>query len=301
MLSDLKIALVYGGSSSEREISIKSGEAVRRSLERLNLNFKVLDPLDPKIFVKELVEYNPDVIFNLLHGKFGEDGSIQGLFEILRYKYTGSPVKASAIAMDKSLTKEIAVLSGIKTPKWITVNRPEDAKNWDIFPAVVKPNQEGSSIGVCIVHTKDKLSESIKKALELDKRVIIEQFISGREITVSIIDGKVLEPIEIVVEEGFYDFKNKYLSDKTRYIVSPDLSIEEKKKLIQDSLKIYKKLGCRGAARIDFILKDGIPYLLEINTIPGMTDHSLLPKAAEASGLDFDTLVITIIKGALNE
>ena len=301
MLSDLKIALVYGGKSSEREISIKSGEAVKRSLERLNLRFKVFDPVDPKNFVKDLIDYNPDVIFNLLHGKFGEDGSIQGLFETLGYRYTGSPVKASAIAMDKSLTKELAGMSGVKTPEWITVKRPEDIKKWDLFPAVVKPNREGSSIGVEIVYDKDKLPESVKKALKIDKEVIIEQFISGREITVGIIDGKTLEPIEIVVEEGFYDFENKYISEKTQYIVSPDLTDIERKRLLQDSLKIYKKLGCKGAARVDFILKDGVPYFLEINTIPGMTDHSLLPKAASASGMDFDTLVVTILKGALNE
>ncbi len=301
MLSDLKIALVYGGRSSEREISIRSGEAVKRSLERINLRFKVFDPVNPKKFVKDLIDYNPDVIFNLLHGKFGEDGSIQGLFETLGYRYTGSPVKASAIAMDKSLSKELAGLSGVKTPKWITVNRPEDAESWDLFPAVVKPNQEGSSIGVEIVYEKDKLPESIKKALKIDNEVIIEQFVAGREITVGIIDGKALEPIEIVVEEGFYDFENKYLSEKTQYIVSPDLTEKERERLIQDSLKIYKKIGCKGAARVDFILKDGIPYFLEINTIPGMTDHSLLPKAASAVGMDFDTLVVTILKGALDE
>ena len=301
MLSDLKIALVYGGRSSEREISIKSGEAVKRSLERLKLNFKVFDPADPKKFIKDLIDYNPDVIFNLLHGKFGEDGSIQGLFEILGYRYTGSPVKASAIAMDKSLTKELAGVSGVKTPKWITVKRPEEAEKWDLFPAVVKPNQEGSSIGVEIVYEKDKLPESVKKALKIDNEAVIEQFISGREITVGIINGRTLEPIEIVVEDGFYDFENKYISEKTQYIVSPDLTEKERERLMQDSLKIYKKIGCKGAARVDFILKDGIPYFLEINTIPGMTDHSLLPKAASASGMDFDTLVITILEGALDE
>jgi len=301
LLSDLKIALVYGGRSSEREISIKSGEAVKKALENLKIKFKVLDPVEPKKFVKNLIDYNPDLIFNLLHGKFGEDGSIQGLFETLGYRYTGSPVKASAIAMDKSLTKELAKLYGIKTPEWITVHRLEDSKNWNIFPAVVKPNQEGSSIGVEIAYDRKDLSESVKKALKIDEQVIIEQFISGREITVGIVNGRTLEPIEIIVEEGFYDFENKYISEKTRYIVSPDLTDIEREKLIQDSLKMYTKLGCRGAARVDFILKDGTPYFLEINTIPGMTDHSLLPKAASASGMDFDTLVATIIKGALDE
>ncbi len=301
MLSDLKIALVYGGRSSEREISIKSGEAVRRSLERMNLKFKVLDPVNPKKFVKELMEYDPDVVFNLLHGKYGEDGSIQGLFETLGYRYTGSPVKASAVAMDKSLTKEIAKILDIKTPEWITIEKVEDAQSWNIFPAVVKPNQEGSSIGVEIVNSKKQLSVNIERVLKMDKKAIVEEFIEGREITLGILNGKPLEPVEIIVENGFYDFENKYLSEKTQYVVSPYLPDQIREKMISDSLKVYNRLGCKGAARVDFILKDRKSYFLEINTIPGMTDHSLLPKSASALGIDFDALVISILKGALDE
>ncbi|MBK3331512.1 D-alanine--D-alanine ligase [Persephonella atlantica] len=300
-MNKTKVALVYGGKSSEREISIKSGTAVKKALERLNIPFKVFDPADTEKFIKEITAYRPDVVFNMLHGKGGEDGSIQGLFEILGLKYTGSPVKASAVAMDKSFTKEIARCSGIKTPQWITVEKVEDIKKWDRYPAVVKPNTEGSSIGVEIANDKKQLINAVEKAISLDSKVIIEEFIDGREITIGILNGKVLEPIEIVVKEGFYDFQNKYLSDKTEYIISPSLDEKVRRDLENSALKIYRTLGCKGTARADFMLKDDTAYFLEINTIPGMTDHSLLPKAAEASGIGFDELVLKILEGALNE
>ncbi|WP_096999741.1 D-alanine--D-alanine ligase family protein [Persephonella hydrogeniphila] len=299
-MSDLKIALVYGGKSSEREISIKSGNAVKEALKRLNLKFEVFDPVDSIDFVNRLIEYKPDLVFNVLHGKYGEDGSIQGLFEILGYRYTGSPVKASAIAMDKVLSKEIAQITGIPTPDWIVVENIKETEKWNVFPAVVKPNEEGSSIGVEIVNGREELCKAVENASKLNRQVIIEEFINGREITIGILNGRPLEPIEIVVEDGFYDFENKYISGKTEYIVSPYLVQEEREKLESYSLKIYNKIGCKGAARIDFILKDGTPYFLEINTIPGMTDHSLLPKAAKAVGIDFDNLVLEIIRGALD-
>ncbi len=301
MLSKIKVALVYGGKSSEREISIKSGKAVEKALKNLGILFKVFDPINVETFVADIVRYNPDVVFNVLHGKWGEDGTIQGLFEILGLKYTGSPVKASSIAMDKSLTKEIAKCSGINVPYGITVEKVEDASDWEIYPAVVKPNSEGSSIGVKVVKDREELSLAVKDAANIDKNVIIEEFIEGREITISILNGKILEPIEIVVKEGFYDFHNKYLSDKTEYIISPPLEEKVKETIIENALQIYETIGCKGAARVDFILKENTPYFLEINTIPGMTDHSLLPKSAAASGIDFEQLVLKIIEGALNE
>ncbi|WP_457643132.1 D-alanine--D-alanine ligase family protein [Persephonella sp.] len=300
-MNDLRIALVYGGSSSEREISIKSGKSVEEALKRLKIQYRVFDPIKPDIFVKELISYSPDLVFNMLHGKGGEDGSIQGLFETLGFRYTGSPVKASAVAMDKTLTKEIALTCGITTPHWKTAESTEQISDWEIFPAVVKPNSEGSSIGVSIVYSIEELKTAVEEALSLDRKVLIEQFIEGREITVGILNGKPLPPVEITVEEGFYDYNNKYISDKTRYTVEPDISDSLKEKLFNFSEKIYSKLGCRGASRVDFIVKDETPYFLEINTIPGMTDHSLLPKSAQACGIDFDTLVAKIIEGALNE
>ncbi len=301
MLSNLKVALVYGGKSSEREISIKSGEAVEKALRRLNVPFRVFDPINVEEFINEILKYQPDVVFNVLHGKNGEDGSIQGLFEVLGLKYTGSPVKASSIAMDKSMAKSIAKCIGVNTPYWITVKSVKEVEDWKNYPAVVKPNSEGSSIGVSIVKDSNQLYDAVAESLKIDEEVVVEEFIQGREITVSILNGEVLEPIEIVVEEGFYDFHNKYLSDKTTYITSPPLEEGVRKKIEEDALTVYKTIGCRGAARVDFILRNNKPYFLEINTIPGMTDHSLLPKAAEACGISFDELVIKIIEGAINE
>ncbi|WP_457624205.1 D-alanine--D-alanine ligase [Persephonella sp.] len=298
-MSELKVALVYGGSSSEREISIKSGKAVKKSLQRLGINHRDFDPVKPVEFVNSLVEYSPDVVFNLLHGRGGEDGTIQGLFETLGLKYTGSPVKASALAMDKGLTKEIIFFEDVPTPEWRVIEKPEELEDWEIFPAVVKPNSEGSSIGVAIVKNPDQLVEAVKKASVFDSKVLVEEFIQGREVTVGILNGMVLPPVEIVVKDGFYDYENKYVSSETEYIVFPQMDEEIRVKLEEYSLKIYRKLGCRGAARIDYIISDR-PYFLEINTIPGMTDHSLLPKAARAAGIDFDSLVLKIIEEAVN-
>jgi len=300
LLNKLKIALVYGGLSSERDISIKSGLAVKKSLERLGVQFKEFDPIQPEDFVREILSYHPDVVFNALHGKIGEDGTIQGFFELVGFRYTGSPVKASAIAMDKSLTKEIVKNLHIPTPEWTVVTENKNLK-WEMFPSVVKPNSEGSSIGVQIVNNREELTEAVKNALKYDKSVMIERYIPGRELTVSVLNGEPLEPIEIVVKNGFYDYHNKYFSNSTRYVVSPDITAEAKEKLQKYSVSIYNRLGCKGAARVDFILKENTPYFLEINTIPGLTDHSLLPKAAKAAGLDFDQLIVEIIKGALNE
>ncbi|NPA13200.1 MAG: D-alanine--D-alanine ligase [Aquificae bacterium] len=300
-MSDIKIALVYGGTSSEREISIKSGEAVKEALERLKANFKVFDPIDRENFIKGILKYKPDVAFNLLHGKGGEDGKIQGFFETAGIPYTGSPVKASAVAMDKALTKLIAREGGVQTPNWTVVQSVRETVKWETFPAVVKPNEEGSSIGVSIVNNREELEEAVKQALKLDKKVLIEEFIQGRELTVGIVGDLLLEPIEIKVEEGFYDYKNKYFSNKTKYIVSPPLPQQVRERLFFYALTVYNSLGCKGVARVDFILKDKTPYFLEINTIPGMTDHSLVPKAAKFMGIDFDQLVVKIIKGALDE
>ncbi|NPA57680.1 MAG: D-alanine--D-alanine ligase [Aquificae bacterium] len=298
-MNSLKVALVYGGQSSEREISIKSGKAVKGALERLGIPFKEFDPVEPEKFIREILSYQPDVVFNALHGRIGEDGTIQGFFELAGFRYTGSPVKASAVAMDKALTKEIVKGLGVPTPRWTTVS-VDQMPEWELFPAVVKPNSEGSSIGVFIVNSPAELEKALSEAFQYDKTVLVEEFIDGREITVGLINGQPLEPIEIVVGEGFYDYHNKYFSDKTRYIVSPQMEKSLKEKLFSYSSAVYDRLGCRGAARVDFMVKGDIPYFLEINTIPGLTDHSLLPKAAEHSGISFDQLIQKIIEGAFN-
>ena len=304
-LKDLKIALLYGGSSSEREISIKSGKAVEKALKNLGLNFKVFDPINKETFVKDLTEFKPDVAFLALHGKEGEDGIIQGLLEFLNIPYTGSGVKSSAIAMDKSLTKTILKANKIPVPEGVVLYSLDevDEKLENIkFPVVVKANSEGSSVGVFIVNNFYEMKERIKDCFKLDKKVIIEQFIKGRELTASILNGKPLDIVEIKVEDGFYDYQNKYITGKTSYICPAEIDLEIYKNLQQIALKSYNLIECKGAARVDIILdKSSNPYVLEINTIPGLTEHSLLPKAAKAAGLSFEDLILEMVWGAIHE
>jgi D-alanine-D-alanine ligase len=302
-LKDKKIALLYGGYSSEREISIKSGKAVENVLKELNLDYKVFDPIERKKFIDELVKYNPNIVFIALHGKGGEDGTIQGVLDFLNYKYTGSPQKASVIAMDKILSKKLVKFHNIPTPNWYTIRNIEELKNVDLnFPKVVKAPREGSSIGVYIVNNEKELREAVNNCFKYDDEILIEDFIKGREITIGILNGEPLDIIEIKVEKGFYDYKNKYFSDKTSYICPAEIEPELYKKLQKTAVDIYNIIGCKGVARVDFILdENGIAYFLEINTIPGLTDHSLVPKMAKHKGISFKELIVKIIEGALNE
>lgn len=308
MIKNKKVALLYGGYSSEREISIKSGKAVEKSLKKLSLNFKVFDPVDRENFIKDLTDYNPDIVFIALHGKGGEDGTIQGVLEFLGYRYTGSGIKASSIAMDKAITKDILKNYSIPMANWVVLSSYEVSmleenlkKLSNKYPKVVKPSEEGSSIGVYIVNSKDELIEAVKNSFKYGKKVLVEDFIKGREITVGILNGEPLEIIEIKVKSGFYDFKNKYFSDETEYICPANIETNLYKKIQNIALDIYKIIGCKGAVRVDFILgEDNIPYFLEINTIPGMTDHSLLPKSAKAKGIDFDNLILKLLEEGLN-
>lgn len=309
MIKNKKVALLYGGYSSEREISIKSGKAVENSLKKLSLNYKVFDPINREKFIKELTEFNPDVVFIALHGKGGEDGTIQGVLEFLGYKYTGSGIKASSIAMDKAITKDILKNYDIPMANWMVLNDNDGInilneklkKLNNRFPKVVKPSEEGSSIGVNIVNSKDDLIEAVKNSFKYGKKVLVEDFIKGREITVGILNGEPLEIVEIKVISGFYDFKNKYLSDETEYICPAEIEDSLYKGIQKIAVDIYSIIGCKGAVRVDFILgEDKIPYFLEINTIPGMTDHSLLPKAAKVKGIDFDNLILKILEDGLN-
>ena len=290
----LKVALLYGGFSKEREISIKSGKAVEEALKELGFEYRVFDPINKEDFIYNIKKYKPDVAFIALHGKGGEDGQIQAILEFLNIKYTGSDSRTSAICIDKKLTKDILRNENIPVP--------EDYKLENIkFPAVLKPKDEGSSIGVYIV----KNEKELKKVLDNIKNVkdyMIEAYIEGRELTVSILNGKVLPVIEIKIEKGFYDFENKYISSKTKYLCPAPLHKTINEEIKKIAINSYKILGCKGAARIDIMLsKENIPYVLEVNTIPGMTSHSLLPKAAEKAGVSFNELVKEIIYGAINE
>jgi len=302
LLNKLKIALLYGGSSSEREISIKSGKAVENALKKLGFQYSVFDPAEGKDFIKKITDYNPDLAFIALHGKIGEDGTIQGVLEFLGIKYTGSDLKTSAICMDKSLTKDILKAEGITVPEGYTIQNLDQINDLRLgYPVVVKPNSEGSSIGVKIVENEDQLGKAVGEILKIDSKVIIERFIKGREITVGILNGEPLDIIEIKVKEGFYDYYNKYISQETEYICPAEIESSLYRKIQNTALKIYNILGCKGVARVDFILDKDKPYFLEVNTIPGLTDHSLIPKAAAVKGINFESLILKIIEGALNE
>lgn len=300
-MSKPKIALVYGGVSREREISIKSGKAVENALKNLGYEYRVFDPADGKKFIDEIYQYSPDLAFLVLHGKGGEDGTVQAILEFLNIPYTGSDHTTSAIAIDKHLTKIILKHCGINVPDGrIFLSKNEALKYIPNFPVVVKATREGSSIGVYIVNNQQEYSEAVNKVFDIDEKVLIEKFIEGRELTVSVVDGIVYDIVEIKVEDGFYDFNNKYVAGKTIYDCPAKLDPNVYTQVQQIGLNVYNCLGCNGAARIDLILsEDGVPYVLEVNTIPGMTERSLLPKAVAVSGIDFDNLVDMIIKNSL--
>jgi D-alanine-D-alanine ligase len=297
----IKIALLYGGYSREREISIKSGKAVEKALSQLGYNYKVFDIIERDKFIKEILEYKPDLAFIVLHGKGGEDGTIQAILEFLGISYTGSDMKTSVIAMDKVLTKMYLENFGIPTPDWIFFTEEKEALNYrPDFPVVVKAPTEGSSIGVYIVNNQQEYENAVKEVFDLDDKVLVEKFIKGRELTVSILDDEVFDIVEVVVSEGFYDFNNKYITGKTQYICPAQLDEDVYKSIQSLGHKVYKLLNCKGPARVDIILEnDKNPYVLEVNTIPGMTEFSLLPKAALTRGITFNQLVEKIIKNSL--
>ncbi|WP_459774650.1 D-alanine--D-alanine ligase family protein [Aquifex pyrophilus] len=283
-----------GGKSSEREISLKTGEAVAKALRELGHEVYTFD-LTPELPCK-LLELKPDKVFIALHGRPGEDGTVQGMLEILGIPYTGSDTIASAVCIDKDFTKRILQREGIKTPKWEVIYEREDLENlnWDTFPAVVKPAREGSSIGLKVVSSFDELKGHVEELLKKTEKVMIEEFIKGRELTVGMLKGEPLPVIEIRPKKGVYDYESKYTKGMSEYVVIEDETLTEK--LHEISKKIYKVLSLKDFARIDFRLsEDGEIYFLEVNTIPGMTELSLLPMSAKAKGIDFRELINIII------
>ncbi len=291
----MKVVVLMGGKSSEREISIKTGEAVSRALERLGHEVYKLDLSED--IAEKLLKIKPDKVFIALHGHYGEDGRIQGLLDILGIPYVGSGVLGSAISMDKDITKRLLKSEGIPTPEWITV-RKNNLKSitWDTFPAVVKPADQGSSIGLKVVKNQKELNEAVKEAFELSEKVIIERFIEGRDMTVGILKGKVLPVIEIRPKKGIYDFESKYTKGMSEYVFVEDKTLSEKLQKI--SLRIFEIFELKDLARIDFrVDREGNPYVLEVNTIPGMTELSLFPMACKRAGLSFDEMIEELLRG----
>ncbi len=290
MFKDKKIGVLMGGISSEREISIKTGEAIYNALIKRGYDAIKIDV--NRNFIKEIFNYNIDIAFIALHGKYGEDGIIQGILEFAGIPYTGTSVMGSAVCMNKVITKRVFNSLGILTPKfWL--NREEI-----VFPVVVKPIAEGSTIGVSIVTDENELDNAIKNAMKYSNRIFFEEYIDGKEITVSVLCGKALPVIEIRPKKGFYDFESKYTKGMTEYIIPARIDKNLERKVKEESEKIFKEFDCKGAIRVDFIVKENKPYALEVNTIPGMTPTSLLPKAANYIGLTFEDVVEEILKDA---
>ena len=297
-----KILIICGGISKERIISLETGKEVAKELKKNKYKVNICEPGNN--LLRNINLYKPDVIFNALHGQFGEDGYIQTILETQKVPYTHSGVIASSIAMDKEISKQIFIQNNILTPKYIKFiyeknkkNILEKIENKLKFPVVVKPINEGSSVDVYICHKKDIL-KSLKKLTHY-KEVLIEEFIPGREIQVAILGNKKLGTIELKPKRKFYDYEAKYNPKaKTKHIMPVDLSKKNLKKIMDIALKAHKIIGCKGVTRSDFKFYNGKFYLLEINTQPGMTKLSLVPEIARYAGINFIELIEWILKDA---
>lgn len=295
-----RIGVLLGGQSAEREISLKTGQAALKAL--LNLGYQAIAIDVGSNLPNQLQEEQIEIAFICLHGRFGEDGRVQGLLEMLQIPYTGSGVLASSLIIDKVATKEMLLYHDLPTPGF-EVLTPEDSideliKQIPRLPLVVKPSREGSTIGITIARSQDALRHGIETAAALDRTVLIEEFIDGTELTVSVLNGQALPIIQIVPKSGFYDYHAKYSAGQTEYLLPAPICQGLYQQIQLASVEICRKLNCRGAARVDFMLRDQEFYCLEVNTIPGMTETSLLPKAAAEAGLEFDELVEQILLDA---
>ncbi len=299
----MKVAVLLGGVSKERDVSLRSGQAVCDALSRKGHEVIRVDVTGVGV-VDELRSIQPEAVFLALHGRFGEDGTMQSLLEWLHLPYTGSSVLSSSLCFDKLATKLFVGPQGILTPDFHVFTGGEDVGEWAAsqtwtYPLIVKPNTEGSTIGINRVYKEEELVPAITEALKFDQVVLIESLISGREMTVSVVDGRPLPIVEIVPKSGFYDYQSKYTKGSTEYLVPAPLTPDQTKSMQAAAAKSYALLGCEGAARADFILDaQGKAWFLEINTLPGMTETSLLPKSAAAEGIPFDDLCELILKGA---
>ncbi len=304
-----KIAVLYGGISGEREVSLRSGKKFFDSIISQGLNAILVDTKED--FIQILKDKKIDLAAILLHGIGGEDGSIQGLLEIMGINYTGSKVLASALAMDKVASKRIWENLNIPTPKYIAIDKKADLKNQcDFiektfpFPLVLKPNKEGSSLGISIVKDKKDVYEYVKDAFKKFDEMFVEEFIEGVQVTVGIIEengtAKALPILELNPKSEFYDFKAKYTDGMTEFIIPARLPKAVYTHTQEMAIKAFKALGCSGFARIDAIVdKDGTPFFHDANTIPGMTDLSDLPAQAKADGISYDELAIKLLKSAI--
>ncbi|MFU2046713.1 D-alanine--D-alanine ligase [Avibacterium gallinarum] len=301
-LKQEKIAVLLGGTSAEREVSLNSGEAVLNALKSLGYD---AHPIDPKTFpVAELKQQGFDRVFNILHGRGGEDGTMQGLLEQIGIPYTGCGVMASALTMDKMRTKMLWKAFGlpvanmeIVTKSTVSELNPAAVVEKLGLPLMVKPSLEGSSVGLRKVNQLDELQSAVEFALGFDDTILIEEWLAGDEFTVPVLDNEVLPSIKIVPKGEFYDYEAKYVSDNTQYFCPAGLTEEREQELRQLVKRAYDAVGCRGWSRIDVMMDaEGQFRLVEVNTNPGMTSHSLFPKSAATVGYSFEQLVEKILE-----
>ncbi|MDF9616876.1 D-alanine--D-alanine ligase [Pseudomonas entomophila] len=292
-----RVAVLYGGKSAEREVSLKSGAAVIEALTSAGVDVVAIDVGDD--LLARLQHEKIDRAFIILHGRGGEDGSMQGLLECLGIPYTGSGILASALAMDKLRTKQVWQSLGIPTPRHAVLASEQDcvAASAELgFPLIVKPAHEGSSIGMAKVNSEQELVAAWKDAAKYDSQVLVEQWIHGPEFTIAVLRGQVLPPIALGTPHVFYDYDAKYIANDTQYRIPCGLDSVKEQELIDLTARACDAIGIEGWGRLDVMQDEqGRFWLLEVNTAPGMTDHSLVPMAARAAGLDFQQLVLAIL------
>ncbi len=339
----MRIAVLMGGTSPEREISIRTGAGVSRALQKLGHEVVLLDTGTGKVLERGELNHalsNPagstalapttlpagqrnvglepfvrgmprdvELVFVALHGGDGENGTLQALLDLARVPYTGSGVLASALAMDKAISKRIFLHDGIPTPEWVERWAPEDpAQPWNPeledeeierlggFPLIVKPNDQGSTVGITVATSRQELKQAFLLARRFGRLVLVERFIPGREVTVSVLDDRALPVVEIIPEGGFYDYEHKYTAGASRYECPAKVPPETTERLLSLGVRACRAVRTRGVARVDFRLQDdGTPFCLEVNTVPGMTEMSLVPKAAAAAGMSYEDLVRAIV------
>jgi len=296
-----KVVLLTGGNSSEREISLATASSVEKALKELQFKYSVVAAEGN--FVEQVLLEKPDVVFIAMHGGAGENGIIQGLLETLKIPYTGSGVLASAVCMNKSLSKIIFRHYGIKTPEWEEIKKAEDITIK--LPLVIKPVEGGSTIATAIVKTEEQLKPAVENALKhigagrnSSVKIMAEEYIPGREFTVGILGGKALPVLEIVSKTEFYDYEAKYMNGMSEHFPPEDIDEKIIGQMQSTAEKAFKAAGCRDMGRVDFRFDGKTFYVLEINTIPGMTGTSLLPEAAQLAGIGFNELVKRILKSA---
>jgi D-alanine-D-alanine ligase len=293
-----RIAVVMGGLSAEREVSLNTGAGVLAALQEKGHDAVAIDWKQGTSLSRLLEDAHVTVVWNALHGTYGEDGAVQGLCACLGLPCTGSGILASALAMDKVMSKRIFESNGVPTPRWRLLEAGGDLGDWPL-PCVVKPSSEGSSVGVSICETREQIPAAIAEARKFHGPVLVEDYIAGTEVFVGILDGKVLGSVEVRPATKFYDYEAKYKRTDTKYLLPPELPAAVIARAEELALAAYTALGCTGHARPDLrIATNGEAYCLEVNTLPGMTKTSLLPKIAKMAGMDYATLCERILAGA---